>query len=231
MKQRFQNDGLEGFADHQVLEFLLFFAFGQKDTNELAHQLIQQFGSLANVFDASFEDLVACNGIGEHAATLIKLIPDLASRYRINRLGSRPFMGTFQDACAYLEPLFLGRNQEEFYMFCLDNRYQLKKAIHLQSGTVDMVAVYPREIVQRALQHHAVYVLLAHNHPSGSPRPSRADVEITAGVQAALAAVHIDLIDHIIVADQGCFSFLTEDTNATDYPDPIDFPRAADIDY
>ena len=207
VKKRFLTDGLDGFEDHQILELLLFYAIPMKDTNELAHRLIERFGSLAGVLDARPEDLCAVAGISENAGILLALLPALARRYQQQKVRDKTLLNSTARAGEFAKALFTGRLYEAFYVICLDSQNRVNHAALLQEGTINEAPVYPRLIVETALRHQANSIILAHNHPGGSNRPSQADVNVTKNIRAATEAIAIAVVDHIIVAGEEYYSF------------------------
>ena len=198
LKERFLKDGLDGFEDHNVLELLLFYAIPQRDTNELAHRLLERFGSLSNVFEASSEELCRETGVGPNVATLLKLIPDLARRYEEDLNTAPPELKTVQQMAEFLRPKFVGRKEEMVYLLCLNNKGGVAFGGFLAKGVVNSTVLSAREIVGQAIQCGATGVVLAHNHPHGLAVPSRADVESTKEIKRALEMVNICLIDHLV---------------------------------
>lgn len=202
MKQRFLNHGLDSFDDHNILELLLFYAQPRRDTNETAHRLIDTFGSLDAVFEASPEALMKVKGVGESAALLLHLVPEAARRYRIAKAQLGVILGSSRDAGEYLLPLFQNSRGECVYLVCLDPKRRVIDCRALSDGGPTSVAISVRQIVETALLHNAAAVLLAHNHPNGLAIPSTEDRDVTRRVGEALALVNIPLLDHIIVADE-----------------------------
>lgn len=207
IKNRFLSEGLDNFEDHQVLELILFYAIPMKDTNELAHTLIKQYGSLSAVLEADVEDLMTVPGIGRNAAVLLSLIPSLARRYFKDRWGDRPKLNSTSKAGEYLISLFAGRSYELFYILCLDAQNRLNHAALVHEGTIDQTAVYPRLVVEAALRHQSSSIIISHNHPGGTLRPSAADIEVTKIIKSALEPISIEVLDHIVVAGDKYFSF------------------------
>lgn len=199
-KQQFLQHGLDGFADHEVLELVLFYAIPRRDTNETAHRLIQQFGSLQEVFFAPVEELQKVEGVGENAAVLLHLLPEL---YRRSCLSQKEdvIVNSVERAGRFFSRLLNGERREVLYQVCLDAKGKVLNYKRLASGTVSMAPVSIREVVETALHADASVVMLGHNHPSGIALPSEEDREITVRIQQALAALGIQLADHIIVAD------------------------------
>ncbi|MDD4753065.1 MAG: DNA repair protein RadC [Desulfitobacteriaceae bacterium] len=200
LKNRFLEEGLDGFEDHQVLELLLFFSIPRRDTNDTAHQLLKKFGSLTGVFDADPKDLAKTAGIGESSSILLSLIPSLSRRYSLDRWGKRPVLDGTAKAGEYILSLFAGRTYEVFYIICLDSQLGVIFPALLNEGTINQAPVYPRVIVETALRHKAHSVILAHNHPGGSTKPSQQDIEVTKRVKNALESIEISVLDHIIAA-------------------------------
>jgi DNA repair protein RadC len=201
LKTRFFNEGLQGFAPHEVLELLLCFAIPQRDMNPLAHDLLSIFGSLSGVLEASAEELRRCPGVGANATALLTLMPQLARYYMRDRFHERPVMRNATEAGEYCKTLFFGLNIETVYLICLDAQSRVIHPALLQNGTIDESPVYARDVVETALRHNAHSAVLAHNHPGGSLVPSPADYEVTKMVISALEVVDVRMADHIIVAD------------------------------
>lgn len=201
VKQRFLTEGLANFDELHALELLLFYCIPRKDTNPIAHQLMERFGSFCQVLEASVEDLQKVEGVTENAAVFLSLMADTARYYQISKLKSIKSLPTI-DACGeYLVPKFVGMKNEVVYILCLDAKCKLLGCKMLGEGSVNSAAVPIRKIVETALQYNATTVILAHNHPAGVAFPSAEDVYATKKVSAALAAVEVQLQDHLIVAE------------------------------
>ena len=166
--------------DHELLELLLFTAIPRKNTNDIAHFLMDEFGSISSVIDADKDQLEKIHGMGENAAVAIKLISTLAKRY--------------------IKNLFYGHTDEIAYLLFLDKDCVVKKIKRLKSGTVNATPIYPREVVKLVVNERYPYVILAHNHPNSSSMPSAADMEMTKIIDKALSFVEVRLVDHVIVA-------------------------------
>lgn len=206
VKQRYLSEGMDGFEDHQVLELLLFYAIPMKDTNELAHKLLKEFGSLSNLFEADVKDIMRRGGISENTAILVSLIPSLTRRYLNRKWGDKPQLSSSIKAGEYVLSLFAGRTYEAFFCICLDSQNRVNFSALVNEGTINEAPVYPRLIVETALRHQANSVILAHNHPGGTLQPSTADINITKNICSALGAISIKVVDHIIVAGTKYFS-------------------------
>ena len=206
LRERFRTQGLSGFAEHEALELLLTYAIPHKDVNPTAHALLNRFGTLAAVLEADAGELMRVPGVGENAATLIALMPELFGRYQRSLLGERPVITTFREAVSYCLSLFYGAREEEIYLICLDQGGRVLHPALLRRGTIDSVTLYPREVVELALRHRAHAVLLAHNHPSGHAHASQADQSVTQMIAQALSVVGVRLVDHLVISGQSACS-------------------------
>lgn len=200
-RQQFLRCGLDSFSDHEALELLLYFAIPRRDVNPLAHILINRYGSLAGVFDAPVEDLANVAGIGESAAVLIKLVPQIYVRAAQLAKTKRVPLNTTEQIGAFFIEYFKGEILECLYETCLDAKGHMICCQKVAEGDAGSVTVSTKKIVENALISNAVMVALAHNHPSGVPEPSPQDKETTLQIQEALRAVKVELVEHIIVAD------------------------------
>ena len=207
IKQRFLRHGLDNFDDHSVLELLLFHSVPRRDTNVLAHELINRFGSLAEVFDAPVEELLKVDGLGEASALLIKLMPQLSRRYLISRTAPDKQLNSSRQAGEYITPYFFGERDEVVYLVCLDAKCKVLACKMMFRGSVNSAAINVRRLVETALSFNSTSVVLAHNHTSGIPTPSLEDISSTRRISEALGAVDIALTDHIVVADSDFVSF------------------------
>jgi DNA repair protein RadC len=201
------SEGLDAFEDHQVLEFLLFYCIPMKDTNEIAHKMLNEFGSLASLFEAQPEDIVKRCNVSLNTAVFISVIPSLARRYFRAKWGDKPLLNSSAKAGEYVLSILSGRTYEVFYVICLDSQNRVNYAALVHEGTINEAAVYPRLIVEAALRHKAASVILAHNHPGGGMQPSKSDIEVTLRIKEALKAISIGTVDHVIAAGDKYFSF------------------------
>ena len=207
MKARYRDHGLDNFNDVNVLELLLFYAIPRKDTNELAHALLDHFGSLDKVFEASVPELESVPGIGESAALLISLVPQLTRRYMMAKGSCTSTIASSVDAGNYLVPRLMFEKDEKALLLCLDAKKSVISCDSLGSGAVNAVNISVRKVVEIAVRNRASSVILAHNHPGGVALPSREDERITFEIASALKLVGIPLDDHIIVAGDDYVSF------------------------
>lgn len=207
VKGRYLSEGLDAFEDHQVLELLLFYAIPRMDTNELAHRMIKEFGSLAGLFEADAKDIARRCNVSENTAILVSLIPSLSRRYFLGKWGEKPIINSSSKAGEYSVSLLAGRIYEVFCVICLDTQNRVNHADMVHEGTINEAAIYPRLIVETALRHQASSIILAHNHPGGSLQPSGADIRVTKQIVTALDSISIKVLDHIIVAGDRYTSF------------------------
>ena len=199
--QRFLEEDLDNFEPHNVLELLLFYAIPRKDTNELAHVLMDTFGSLKGVFDAPYEELIKVAGIGPNTAALLKLVPSLTRTYYSSDARSI-ILDTSEKSGEYFLPYYIGQTEEVVRLACLDAGGKVISNQILHRGSANAAEVNMRKIVNIALRNNAMGVILAHNHPGGLPLPSEEDVATTKSIREALMPMGILLMDHIIVAGQ-----------------------------
>ena len=201
MRARFLTGGLDSFAPHEALELLLYYAIPRRDTNAIAHTLMERYGSLSAVLNAPVEDLQRVEGIGESAAILLHLVPQVCRRASMEDAAQDTALNSSAKAGKYLLSLFEGKKREMIYQLCLDRKGKLLACKNLGEGGVAAVVLDIRRVVENAILTSASGVILAHNHPSGIALPSNEDYIMTDKAKAALAAVDVVLMDHIIVAD------------------------------
>lgn len=201
-RRQFLDHGLDSFADHEALELLLFYAIPRRDTNVTAHRLLKKFGTLDGVLSAPVEELCQVEGVGETAAALLKLVPQVYRRARLSAARQETILNSTRLAGDYLLCLFIGETHTEvLYQLCLDRKGKLLACRKVGTGGVSAVSVDIRKIVENALLTGASDVILAHNHPSGVALPSEDDYAATYQVREALRTVGVRLTDHIVVSD------------------------------
>ena len=198
LKNEFLSRGLVGMPDHKALELLLCFAIPQGDVNPLAHRLMDTFGSLSGVFNATPEQLLSIHGIGEHAACLIKLITELGARYQADRCRLGDILDSTERLGEYLIPEFFGQRNEIAVVLCLDAKCKALQCQRLTEGSANATALNLRKLMEVALACNASQVVLAHNHTSNIAMPSQDDLLTTKIAYDALQQVDICLYDHII---------------------------------
>ena len=208
LRERFLKDGnMTGFAPHEALELLLTYAIPRRDENPIAHHLMYHFGSLHDVLEARQEELTEVKDIGPGAAMLIRLMLPLFRMYENDRLAEKKTLSGVRQARDYCASLFKGVTDERFYLISLDAGFKIISARVLSEGTVDQVAVYPRQVMSLLLRQNASAALLSHNHPGQTSSPSEEDLRLTALLQDVMDKVGIRLLDHVIVGSDGTYSF------------------------
>lgn len=205
-RQRVRTEFLEnGFGEntppHKFLEMLLFYSIPRRDTNALAHKLIEEFGSLAGVLDASAEELMKIPGITENTAVLLKLIVPVARRYQADRKAAKDRYESIDDICDFLLSKYFGYSKEVFAVTSLSLSGRILGFDILASGEVSAVAFSSRKVIETVLKRNAACVIISHNHPDGPALPSSEDIEVTVALKEALAHVNVKLADHIIISD------------------------------
>ena len=200
MRQRFLKSGLESFADHEALELLLYYAIPRRDTNPIAHRLMERYGSLTAVLSAPAEDLKKVEGIGESAAVLLKIAGQIGRKARLSDTTQSRAMTDVETVGAYLLERYAGETHEVVYELCLDRKGKLLACKRLHDGAAS-AALDIRKVVENAILTSASTVILAHNHPSGIALPSDDDCAATTHAAQALQTIGVALADHIIVAD------------------------------
>nr|MDD6336128.1 DNA repair protein RadC [bacterium] len=206
-RQRYLSQGIDGLLPEEVLELLISCVIPRQDVKPIGIRLIERFGSLDGVLQASIHDLQQVAGVGPQTAMLLSMILPVHRAYEKSRFGAKPVLSNAARAARYARALSEGRTTEDFYCLSLDAQYRLRSAELLHEGTIDETAVYPREVVQSALRNSAQYCMMVHNHPGAGAQPSPEDYETTERVQNALLGIGIILLDHIVVSDQEYFSF------------------------
>jgi len=199
LKKRFQESGLENFEPHVILELLLFFGVPVKDTNPLAHSLLNEYGSIANILDAPFEILKNHTGVGEHTATLLKLIPQIASIYMIDKQEIGEFCDTPEKLQEYFAPKFIGKTVEVIFIAGFDDQLRIITCKVLREGDFHQVDISFQDVYRFAMKYNVSRIALAHNHPLALAQPSKMDQIKTKQLAEALKYMEIELIDHIIV--------------------------------
>ena len=207
LRRRFRESGSEAIPDYELLELILFRGAQRRDTKPLAKALLARFGSFAEVMNAPEALLAEVPGIGEAAITELKLVRAAAVRLMRGELFERPVLSSWTQVLDYCRASMGFESKEQFRILFLDKRNQIIADEVQQKGTVDHTPVYVREVVKRALDLSATAIVLVHNHPSGDPTPSRADIEMTKPIVAAAKPLGVVVHDHIIVGKQGHASF------------------------
>lgn len=215
VKERYFETGLAGMPDHNVLEMLLFFGIPQKDTNEMAHELIEKFGSFSAVLEAKKADLMEVKGMTENAACLITLFLPVYKRYTEDLNKKRPIMQSRKDYIKYLKNLYLDSpNNERVYILCFDSNNKLIACRKISEGDYASSLFDIRKISSIVLETNAKKIVLSHNHPNGQLEPSRDDCIITKDLHDLLKFLKVKLVDHVIITDTSYFSMTSSVTYA-----------------
>jgi DNA repair protein RadC len=203
LRDRFLAGGSGALADYELLELILFRALPRRDVKPLAKDLLERFGSFAEVISAPPQRLAEVKGLGEAAITELKIVQAAAQRLARGEVQNRLVLSSWSSVLDYCRTAMAFADREQFRVLFLDKRNRLIADEQQQQGTVDHTPVYPREVVKRALELGATAVILVHNHPSGDPTPSQADIAMTLEIVAVAKPLGIAVHDHIIVGKDG----------------------------
>ena len=203
LRQRFRQGGADALPDYELLELVLFRALPRRDTKGIAKRLLARFGTFAEVINAPEPRLKELQGVGDSVVTELKLVRAAALRLMRTEIVQRPALSSWKQVLDYLRAAQSYEHREQFRILFLDKRNRLIADEVQGQGTVDHTPVYVREVVKRALELSATAVILVHNHPSGDPTPSRADIDMTRQIVASAAPLGISVHDHIIVGREG----------------------------
>ena len=201
LKQRLSQEGMDGFSQIQALELVLFYCIPRRDTNPIAHALLERFGSFAQVLDAPVEELQKIPGMGPGSAAYLHMLTQVSRYYQVSRNQQVTILKTLDQCGEYLIPFFHGRNVETVFLLCMDAKCKVLCCRQVGEGGINSTGVSLRKLVETALGARASSVVMAHNHPSGLAIPSEEDIATTRRAAAALQAVEIQLADHMIVAE------------------------------
>ena len=201
MKQRLLEEGMDGFSEVQALELILFYCIPRRDTNPIAHALLDRFGSFAQVLEAPVEELKQVPGMGDSAASYLHMIHEAGRFYQVSRGKEATILRTLDQCGEYLVPYFHGRTVETVFLLCMDAKCKVLCCRQLGEGSINAAGLSLRRLVETALRAGASSVVLAHNHPSGLAIPSEEDIATTHRAAEALRSVEIQLADHVIVAE------------------------------
>lgn len=207
LRDRFLKGGSDALADYELLELLLFGPIQRRDTKPIAKALLKRFGSFANVIGADVADLREIDGVGDSVIVALKSVDAAALRVIREDVIDKPILSNWQRLMDYCRANLARNKVESFHILFLNRRNELIADEEQQRGTIDHTPVYPREVVKRALEIGAAAIIMVHNHPSGSAKPSKADIAMTREVEDAAGKLGIVLHDHVIVARSGATSF------------------------
>jgi len=207
LRERLLKMGAEGLRDYEILELLLTYAFPRKDVKPLAKKLINHFGSFSNILDASVEELQKVPGLTQRSAFLLPLVKEASGTYLAEKMRQKDLLTSPKAAIEFARAKLAGKTNESFMIIYLNTRNEAIDYEILYEGTLDSSVVYPRRIIEGAINHHASGLLVVHNHPSGHTDPSAEDKHITQAILKAAQTMDIRLLDHSIVGKGGYFSF------------------------
>lgn len=210
MRERFLLAGPDSFADHELLEMLLYGVIPRGNTNEIAHRLLDEFGSFSNLIESDPYEIQKTAGVGEKSAIFLSMLHELFRRYEKEKLEQKPALTSIPRAAEYCTALLAYCVTERFYVICLDSRRKVIHTAKIAEGTVGQVYVQPRAVLEKALRYYATGVVLCHNHPRGSVKPSNADVHLTTQLKLMLEPLDIEVVDHIIVGEGEYYSFFKD---------------------
>ena len=197
----------KNFLDYEILEMLLFGIFSRKDTKTIAKNLIQKFGTLKAVIFAPEQEIRKIQGLGESTAVFFKLLKETFTRLSLQPLKEETIIASNIHVVEYYRNLLSMERKEQFRVMFINNKNKLIAEEQLQQGTIDQTPIYPREVIQKALEHGASAIILVHNHPSGSPYPSKDDISATKNLSSVAQRINLRLLDHIIIAENSSYSF------------------------
>ena len=201
MIERCQKTGFDSFADHEVLEMLLYYSKPRCDTNETAHLLLEKFGRIDTVFEATPEELMQIDGIGQYSAVLMQLIRESARRYTKAVMQNRKRYTSIHDVAEYAHACFIGSTTEQLYLFLFNNGMEMIDSILLTTGVINSAEIPTRLMIEKAILKKAACAVLAHNHPHGMAVPSDSDIQLTYHAAEVLELVNIPLLEHLVVAE------------------------------
>lgn len=212
IREKYIKNGIKAFQEYEILELLLTYAIPRKDTKELAKNLLKKFGNIENLLKANEEDLLNVEGIGPSSISFLKLIGELPNLLYENTLRSSDIISikSKDTLLKYLRSAIAYENVEKFCVLYLSTANELIACEEKSCGTIDKSAVYPREIYKDVIKYNAKAVVLAHNHPSESIKPSKSDLEVTKEIAKGLENFDAVLLEHIIITKSSYFSFLEE---------------------
>ncbi len=210
LREKFLKGGLTGFLDYEIVELLLTLGTPRRDCKQQAKQALKKFQSLRGVLGAPFDELQKIKGIGAHNIFGLKLIQEVSRRFLKERMMSKRYCHSSKEVFDYLYHALRDLRREKFKVLFLDAKNQILEEETVFEGTVDSSAVYPREIMKKALRWDASSLIFVHNHPSGDPEPSTSDREITKELFFAAHVMQLKVLDHIIIGNNCYFSFADE---------------------
>ena len=203
LRGRVLSDGIDNFQDYQVLEYVLSFVVPYKDTNPMAHELINKFGSFKGVLEADIEELKTIKGLGEVSAHFLASLVDIFNFYSKQNNPKETYLSNCKQTEDFFRNVFKGKIVEELYVALVDSNNKLIACKKVAEGNAVEVLTSPRIVSQLVVKHNAHNVIIAHNHPRGTATPSKADIEFTESLIMSLAVTEVKLLDHIIIGEKG----------------------------
>ena len=209
LRQRFLLSGGKDMADYELLELVLTISLPRKDVKPLAKTLINKFGSFANVVNADKDELCKISGVKENTTTILKIINVAAQRTTWQNLQSLdgPIILNLDALIDYCRSAMCYSGVEEFRLIYLDSKLHVVGQEIMQRGTINSVAIHPREVIKATMNNHAASIIMVHNHPSGSVKPSKSDVTMTERIDEACDSIGIKLLDHLVISKNDYYSF------------------------
>ena len=207
LREKFLKSGLDGFHDYEIIELLLTLGTPRKDCKSVAREALKKFGTLKSVLEADPSKLKEIKGIGDNNVFGLKITQAVSRRFLADRIMDQDFMRSSEEVMEYLKHNLRDKTREIFMVIYLNGRNQILQMEELFEGTLTTSAVYPREVVKRALDHAAAALVFVHNHPSGNPKPSQDDITITKKLKEAAEAIDVSVHDHLIIAGNEVYSF------------------------
>lgn len=217
MRDRFRKSGLEKFDKHEVLEILLYNCIPRANTNELAHKLIDKFKTVGRVLQASPEELMSVEGVGENTALYLSLLNQTIRYVGIERATEVEVLQDTQGYVNYMKDFFSGVTNEQVYLLCMDAKRMVLGHYLISEGSVTSANIPTRTVMAKALMSNAVYAVLAHNHPGGLAIPSPEDEEVTTYLKMMLQSVGVILLDHVIISDRDYVSLMSREARLNHY--------------
>lgn len=209
VRDRYYKGGLDCMPDHNVLEMLLFFGIPYKDTNEIAHRLIEKFGSFSGVLKADRADLRNVKGMTENAACLISMLLPVFKRYNDDLMKEKPTLETTEDIVRFIRPRFMDTTNEKVYLICFDSNHALISVRFIDEGDIASANINLRAIASAVIETKAASAVLVHNHPNAIALPSQADIDATKQAYDFLSMLRVRLLDHIIISQTGHCSMVS----------------------
>ena len=207
LRHKFLKSGLDGFHDYEIIELLLTLGTPRKDCKSVAREALKKFGTLKSVLEADPSKLKEIKGIGDNNVFGLKITQAVSRRFLADRIMDQDFMRSSEEVMEYLKHNLRDKTREIFMVIYLNGRNQILQMEELFEGTLTTSAVYPREVVKRALDHAAAALVFVHNHPSGNLKPSQDDITITKKLKEAVEAIDVSVHDHLIIAGNKVYSF------------------------